>query len=422
MDQREIHRQPFKRRPANRSNTINNDRRKLGPSWLSLFKNTDEQAITDCLEHSDVLSLPAGTPLLQPGQANSFVYLLLSGRLVAHLDSSLNPDTAILIEPGECIGELSAIDDNPVSALVLAVTDVRILELTPATFWDKLMPLPGVAKNMLIALTERMRRTNQTALQAQRKQLALQYLQQELNVAKRLQADMLPLRKPLFPERLDIEVAGMMEPATEIGGDLFDVFFVDDHLLFIGIGDVSGHGIPAALFMARTIGLIHIAAMVTTQPHHLLERINNQLCEGNDANMFVTLFCGFLDLKTGRLTYSNAGHCPPLHVTDEQRRHLPIPKGTAAGIIPGIFYSTNEIILNEDETLLCYTDGVSEAQDQHEKEYSAERLLNLVNAYNKHPLEELLQVVCKNVSDYTQKKELADDCTMLAIRRIAANQ
>lgn len=422
MDQPSIRRHPFKRRPNNRNNEINNERRKLGPSWLSLFKNTDEQAITECLENSDVLCISAGTPLLQPGQANSFIYLVLSGRLVAHLDSSLNPDAAILIEPGECIGELSAIDDNPVSALVLAVTDVRILELTPTTFWDDLMPLPGVAKNMLIALTERMRRANQTALRAQHKQLALQYLQQELNVARRLQADMLPLRKPLFPDRLDIEVAGMMEPATEIGGDLFDVFFVDDHLLFIGIGDVSGHGIPAALFMARTIGLIHIAAMTTTSPNHLLERINNQLCEGNDANMFVTLFCGFLDLKSGRLIYSNAGHCPPLHITNEQHRHLPIPKGTAAGIIPGIFYSTHEIVLNEGETLLCYTDGVTEAQDEHEKEYSAERLLNLVNEYSPHPLEKVLQVVCENVSDYTQKEEFADDCTMLAIRRIATSQ
>ena len=390
------------------------ERRQRSVNWLTLFKDTDEAAIIEAVGDCEVLSLPAGTPLLRPGDANDCVYILLSGPLAAHLDRSVNPEAAFIIHPSECIGEFSAIDGRPVSALVLALENARVLKVSPECFWNRLMPIPNVAKNLLVTLTQRMRRTNEVTLHAQRKQLELQKIEQDLEVARRLQASMLPLRHPIFPGRKDIDVAGHMEPTEKIGGDLFDIFFVDDHLLFFAIGDVSCHGIPAALFMARTIGLIRLAAMSTTRPDQLLERINNQLCEGNDTNMFVTLCCGFLDTENGRLIYSNAGHSAPILINQNQQYFLSIPKGTVAGILHGVYYSTHEMMLTPGDTLLCYTDGITEAQFDGE-EYSAQRLLDTVIANAGHEPLQLLQTIREHVIGFTQQNTFSDDCTLLAI-------
>src|SRR5262249_32446721 len=270
----------------------------------------------------------------------------------------------------ECVGELSAIDGKPASALVRAESDARVLTLPPGLFWSRLMPMPAVARNLLASLAERMRRSTDTMLEAQRKRLALEYLQQELEVAHRLQAGMLPLRRPLFPERTDVEVAGIMEPASRVGGDLFDAFFVDEGRLFLCVGDVSGHGVPAALFMARAIGLMRIAAMGTTQPDRLLERINDELCIGNETCMFATLFCGFFEVASGRLAYSNGGHCAPMLVRRDGASRLPLPKGTATGVMPGLRYSAREIVLGRGEMLVCFTDGATEAQNAAAEEFS----------------------------------------------------
>ena len=128
------------------------------------------------------------------------------------------------------------------------------------------MAVPGVARNLLIVLSARMRRNTEVMLEGQRRQIELEYLRQELDIARQLQNGMLPMHGRLFPERQDIEIAGMMEAASFIGGDLFDAFFADEQRLFFCIGDVSGHGIPAAMFMARAISLMRIAAMSITRP------------------------------------------------------------------------------------------------------------------------------------------------------------
>src|SRR6185295_3364836 len=285
------------------------------------------------------------------GDANDTVYVLLSGRVAAYLDKAQDAGNGILIPPGECIGELSAIDGKPASALVLAQSDARMLTLPRELFWSALMPMPAVGRNLLAALAERMRRANEAMLEQQRQRLALEYLQQELELARQLQAGMLPLRRPLFPDRPDVEIAGMMEPASSVGGDLFDAFFVDEGLLFLCVGDVSGHGVAAALFMARAIGLMRIAAMGTTQPERLLERINEELCAGNDTSMFMTIFCGFFEVASGRLTYSNGGHCAPVLVRGDGASWLPLPKGTMAGAAPGLKYTALEIVLERGEAL-----------------------------------------------------------------------
>jgi sigma-B regulation protein RsbU (phosphoserine phosphatase) len=278
--------------------------------------------------------------------------------------------------------------------------------------------LPGVASNLMLTLTGRMRRSNEAALQAQREALELQHLRKELDIARQLQVSMLPLQRPLFPERGDLHACGLMEPASHVGGDLFDAFFIDDHLLFICIGDVSGHGIAAALFMARAIGLLRVLAMSITAPEQLLATLNDRLCAGNDTNLFVTLFCGFLDVDTGVLRYSNGGHCPPMLLAGGVASLLPIPKGVLVGAFPGLRFGAMETVLAPGDTLLCYTDGVTEAANAAGEEFSEERCLQLLSAWHAdEALPAALDRLRLAVSSHTGQAALDDDCTMLAIRR-----
>jgi len=393
------------------------ERRRNGLGWLTLFRGTDLAVIARAIGDCDVIAVPQGTPLLKPGAANDTVYLLLAGHLAAHLGSAPDAENAIDIRPGECIGELSAIDGKPVSALVQAQSDARVLMLPRELFWNRLMSIPTVGRNLLSALAERMRRSNEAMLEAQRRRLVLEYLHQELEVARQLQAGMLPLRGRLFPDRPDVEVAGMMEPASSVGGDLFDAFFVGEGRLFLCVGDVSGHGVPAALFMARAIGLMRIVAMGTNRPDLLLERINDELCVGNDTSMFMTIFCGFFEVASGRLTYSNGGHCAPVLVRRDGTTRLPLPKGTMAGAMPGLRYAAQEIVLERGEMLVCFTDGATEAQNAAAEEFSEERLLAIVARHADDPLEALLDAVRREVTEFTGREALEDDCTLLAVRR-----
>ena len=410
---------PFRRNYA-RFLPPDHERRSPGVSWMPMFRGTEEATVIAVLNECDVVILSPGTPLLKPGDANDTIFLLLSGSLSACLDSDLNPDAAIPLGPGECTGEMSAIDGKPVTALVVATSEARILKVTPDLFFNRLLTIPGVARNLMAALTERMRRTNESMMAAQRKQLALQHLHKELEVARQLQASMLP-RSPLFPGRGGLDVAAIMEPVSEVGGDFFDAFFIDEPPLFISIGDVSGPGIPAALFMARSIGLIRIAAMGSMmRPDELIAKINDQLCTGNETDLFVTLFCGFLNVTTGRLVYSNGGHCAPILVGSGHAAAIRIPRGTLVGAISGLAYTAFELTLAPGDTLVCYTDGVTEAQPASGEDYSEARLIALLGQASRSTSAAMMDAVRREVTAFTGKHALEDDYTLMAIRRHAA--
>lgn len=391
----------------------------LNVAAIPLFRKTDERLIREALTGCEVLELSAGTPLLKAGEANQNVYIPLSGVVVVHLDAHLNPEASIPITPGECVGELSAIDGKPVSALVVTMTAAHVLKIPQDVFWNRLMTLPGVAANFMILLSERLRRSTERALKAQSEQLELLHLRKELNVARQLQTSMLPLQRPLFPGRHDIEVCGFMEPASTVGGDLFDAFFVRNHHLFFCIGDVSGHGIASALFMARAIGLLRSMAMTTFQPDKLLKKLNDRLCVNNDTNLFVTMFCGFLDVDTGKLVYSNGGHCAPILFAEGQARELAIPKGPLIGALPGASYASMEQTLHPEDILYCYTDGVTEAQNTSGEEFSEDRCKRLIGQAGSQPLQAVLDDVRRRVADFTGTEVLDDDFTMLALKRTA---
>src|SRR5262249_8594799 len=163
----------------------------------------DPAAVRTGVHDCEVLRLACGEALLRPGEANDTIFVLLSGELAAHLDSAQRPEAAILIQPGESVGEMSAIDGQAVSARGVASTEAHVLALPGALFWSRFGTIPAVSRNLLAMLSMRMRQSNKVVLEAQRKQIALEYLRRELQTARQLQSSMLPPRGRLFPERTD---------------------------------------------------------------------------------------------------------------------------------------------------------------------------------------------------------------------------
>ena len=384
---------------------------------VALFRGADPALVRGAIVDCEIRDLAAGTVLLRAGDSNDTIYVLLSGEMAAYLEHANVAGAAIPIGPGQCVGEMSAVDGQPVSALVVVITHARVLVLPGTIFWSRLSPIASISRNLVAMLSIRMRQSNKTVLEAQRRHLALEYLRRELKTARELQANMIPGRGRLFPDRADIEIAGLMDPAEEIGGDFFDAFFIDSKTLFICIGDVSGHGIPAALFMARVVGLVRVAAIASDAPNAVLARLNDQLCRGNDAGIFVTLFCAFLDVDSGRLAYANGGHCAPLLVNAEGVSPLAIPKGPLIGVYPDLHYAKHTTVLDPGATLLCFTDGVVEAESPDLTAFGDVRLASTALQHGAGPVTQMLDAVQHSLAAFAVSDARSDDCTLLALRR-----
>ncbi len=247
--------------------------------------------------------------------------------------------------------------------------------------------------------------------------LAKQRMEGELKVAHEIQMSMLPLVFPPFPDRKEFTIFANLTPAREVGGDLYDFFFIDDDHLCITVGDVSGKGVPAALFMARTKTLLKSSATNDLSPASIVTHANEELSENNDSCMFVTLFLGILAVKTGHFAYTNAGHNPSYlkHPADGAVIRLDTLHGPVLGAMEGVTYQQDQLLLHPGDTLLMYTDGVSEAMDPDDNLYSEERLAAWFTAREDTTVEELVQDVVDEVKKFENGAVQADDITLMAI-------
>ena len=239
----------------------------------------------------------------------------------------------------------------------------------------------------------------------------------ELNVATRIQAGMLPCIFPPFPDRPEFDIYATMTPAKEVGGDFYDFFMVDVNHLAVVIADVSGKGIPAALFMMTAKTLIKTLMQTGLDPAQVFTEANARLSENNDAGMFVTAWMGVLEIPTGRFTYVNAGHNPPLFRRVGEDFHY--MKSRAAFVLAGmegIRYRQEEVLLSPGDILYIYTDGVTEAADLQDRLYGNERLLQVLNAQRTQDLTEILRAVKEDVDTFAAGVPQFDDITMLALR------
>lgn len=239
----------------------------------------------------------------------------------------------------------------------------------------------------------------------------------ELDVARRIQESMLPCAFPPFPDRKEFDIFASMDAAKEIGGDFYDFFFVDDKHLAIVMADVSGSGVPAALFMVISKTLIKNYAQLIGEPSQVFEKVNEQLYENNDEGLFVTAFMGIVDLETGMLSYVNAGHVSPLISRNGQAYECLMmqPSFILAGY-DATKYQTEQIQLSKGDILFTYTDGVTEAMDANGVMFSGERLCATLNETKGKTLVEVLYHVTEQVNEHTNGVDQADDITMLAFQ------
>ena len=238
----------------------------------------------------------------------------------------------------------------------------------------------------------------------------------ELNVATQIQADMLPRIFPAFPERKEFDIYATMNPAKEVGGDFYDFFLIDEDHLAVVIADVSGKGVPAALFMVIAKTLIKNHAQNRETPGSVFTQTNAQLCEGNDAGLFVTAWMGVLEISTGQFVYVNAGHNPPLlkHAGGGYEWLKSRPGFVLAGM-EGIRYRENSLQMEPGDCLYLYTDGVTEATNEKQELFGEIRLQTVLNETPDLPVDRLLQKVKQSIDAFAGEAEQFDDITMLGL-------
>lgn len=240
----------------------------------------------------------------------------------------------------------------------------------------------------------------------------------ELDLAAQIQADMLPRKFPPFPDRKDeFDIYASMTPAKEVGGDFYDFFMIDDDHLALVMADVSGKGVPASLFMVIAKTLIKTRTLMGGSPSEILADVNMQLCEGNDAELFVTVWLGILELSTGHVIASNAGHeYPAVRKKGGDYELIKTKQSPAVATMEGLKFRQNEFELNPGDIIYLYTDGVAEATNSSEELYGTDRMLEDLNTTKSNSAEDILISMKKFVDDFTGDAPQFDDITMLCLR------
>ena len=252
---------------------------------------------------------------------------------------------------------------------------------------------------------------NNRKLNITKKEKAL--IDKELHIASNIQMQMLP-KQMAQDERDDLDIYTSLTAAKEVGGDLFD-FFVRNEKLYFCIGDVSGKGVPASLVMAVVHSLFRMACTRENNPAHIMQSLNVTACEGNDSNIFVTMFIGILDLPTGRLRYCNAGHDLPLLIGQETTE-LTALANMPIGLFGDFHYKTEQTMVPPNTTLLLFTDGLTEAMNLMRKQFGLNRVKEIVSGHGQSSSKELLEMIAGKVKAFTQGAPQSDDLTMMAIR------
>jgi sigma-B regulation protein RsbU (phosphoserine phosphatase) len=296
---------------------------------------------------------------------------------------------------------------DEIGEVVLAFNEMQVRQQADEVALQHAHDALGVRNRELKDSIENLRRT--TSIK--------QRMETELNVGREIQMSMVPLTFPAFPDREEFSIHGSLEPAREIGGDFYDFFFVDDDRLCFCIGDVSGKGVPAALFMAVTKTLIKSRAADDASTASILTHVNDELSQDNPNGMFVTLFIVILNIRSGEFDYTNAGHHPPFLVrADGSTEALTERHGPVIGAVDGMFYRSGRDVLRPGDLLHMYTDGVTEEMDADGQLFSDERLATFVNTHTFDSARTAVDDTVSVVRSFRGDKEPEDDVTVLTIQ------
>lgn len=274
---------------------------------------------------------------------------------------------------------------------------------------DELGTLAKSVNYMTVTLAEYV--DNLTLITAEKERIGA-----ELSVATNIQASMLPCTFPAFPEREDLDIYASMTPAKEVGGDFYDFFLIDQNHLAMVMADVSGKGVPAALFMVIAKTLLKNSAQSGLSPKEILEKVNAQLCENNEAEMFVTVWIGILNISTGKIVCANAGHEYP--VLKRANGNYELLKDKHGFVLAGMDcakYTEYELDLAKGDKLFLYTDGVAEATNSNNELFGTDRMVEALNSHLDANCKDILHLIKADVDAFVGDAPQFDDITMLAV-------
>ena len=299
---------------------------------------------------------------------------------------------APLVDGEECVGVIEFL--NPIGRAAFTEQDEQMVEY-----------FAGLVASALVRI-----RANEAALERAA-------VQRDLDLARELQGGLLPKIFPTKEEAPGIELFARLDPAKEVSGDLYDFFPIENGKMCFVVGDVSGKGIAAGIFMAVTRTLIRATAVPGRSPLEILTRVNAQLAKENQASLFVTMILGIVDTRTGRMIYGQGGHNPPILIPAKGHPKYEPPGGMPLGVFEDAKFGERELVLEKGDTLLVYTDGVTEAMNLAKDLFGEDRLQVAVEGGAALSAEKVTERVVKKVEEFVGAAERSDDITLLAIQR-----
>ena len=399
------------------------------------------------------VDLAPGEALVQQGDASDCAYLILGGELDVQVRTAYGDVLIVRVSQGVLIGETGVFADLPRNATVRAHGNVRALRFDRADLRDAGDSDPALLRSVIGRLGSQIGRFNTAmglytnavaALERDNfdvsildelrqpgpelvdfaqhfRRMAEQIVQRraheaEMASAAAIQRAMLPMTHPTSLAQGRFDIFTHMNPAREVGGDLYDVLELDGDRVVITIGDVCGKGVPAALFMAVTQTVMRLVVHTGHDLKTEIETANDLLVANNREDMFATLFCGVIDRAAGTMTYCNCGHNPPLVLRRGESACEPLRAcGPPLGVMEGMTYTTRSIALRPGDTLFLYTDGVTEAEDSEAAQFGSQRLEQLLLSLRGQPARCLVESVIDNVTAFAIGAVQSDDITCIAV-------
>ncbi len=301
------------------------------------------------------------------------------------------------------------------------LTELAIFFFSPSEAHEKLlMPMSALISVLgvtgMVFLIERLIEERQTSA-------AKEFIDSELRIASDIQMSIVPKTFPPLHNLPDLDVFAVLKPAREIGGDFYDFFSIDEDHFFFAVGDVASKGMPAALFMAVSRTLIKTNAEPGIGPELILKHVNDNLCRGNDSSISVTVFCGIINIRSGEVVYSNAGHTPPyIYRKDGNLKPASLPEGMALGIEEGFVYGRDSLVLEPGDAIVVYTNIVDSVVDSNMRMYDALRLEKIIKSDPSTASRGIVSRIIKDVESFIAGVEQSDDITILSLTYIPVRQ
>jgi sigma-B regulation protein RsbU (phosphoserine phosphatase) len=388
----------------------------LSDQNLEMFKGFPSEQVEQIVSMSEFKKLAPGETLIHPGQPNDTLFLVLEGMLQIVLEKD-GATFSIPIQPGESLGEMSILMERSTSAQVDAVEDSQVLCIPENTFWDHIMTTRQGARNLMSLMAARLQRTNQSLIRNAEEQLKYQHLQKELEIAGTIQANLVPDGQKLLPNRQEVDAYALINQARDVGGDFYDALVLDDEHVYLAIGDVSGKGMPASLFMVRAFTFLRMVISNNPSFEGVIPSLNQWLARKNKDMMFITLFAGVLNLKTGKLRYVNAGHNPPFaSIGGKPYQLMEDPTSPLVGVLDEADFPIQELQLQAGDSLVLYTDGIPEATNAQRVMLDTGPVLKVLNQETYTNMEALVRALEAAGEDFVGSAPQHDDFTAFAVR------